>query len=279
MASEPPRSLRRVRVRPRVTVVSSACVVRFVTTTLALLACPSLHTAPSTPIHTSATTSRTPARGLPSATPSRARRRARARWQPSPGTEVARADAVDGLLGHVTELLDAVRRISDDEHLWRARAQRCARCRGRRRAAWRRQRGQVVVAGVLLGGVLLDRVGLDPTNRRGPLRCSGRRCRHVMHAKNCASGSHLGRVGVRAGRCPRSATFASSKRAAGSPQGSRISPLEARRVASAAISKSRFLRCRGRGALRPPSSYSPYRDPRRLPRRTRVAVASRSTAR
>ena len=109
--------------------------------------------------------------------------------------------------------------------------------------------------------------------------CSGRRCRHVMHAKNCASGSHLGRVGVRAGRCPRSATFASSKRAAGSPQGSRISPLEARRVASAAISKSRFLRCRGRGALRPPSSYSPYRDPRRLPRRTRVAVASRSTAR
>ena len=59
--------------------------------------------------------------------------------------------------------------------------------------------------------------------------CSGRRCRHVMHAKNCASGSHLGRVGVRAGRCPRSATFASSKRAAGSPQGSRISPLEARR--------------------------------------------------
>ena len=87
--------------------------------------------------------------------------------------------------------------------------------------------------------------------------CSGRRCRHVMHAKNCASGSHLGRVGVRAGRCPRSATFASSKRAAGSPQGSRISPLEARRVASAAISKSRFLRCRGRGALRPPSSYSP----------------------
>ena len=83
--------------------------------------------------------------------------------------------------------------------------------------------------------------------------CSGRRCRHVMHAKNCASGSHLGRVGVRAGRCPRSATFASSKRAAGSPQGSRISPLEARRVASAAISKSRFLRCRGRGALRPPS--------------------------
>ena len=82
--------------------------------------------------------------------------------------------------------------------------------------------------------------------------CSGRRCRHVMHAKNCASGSHLGRVGVRAGRCPRSATFASSKRAAGSPQGSRISPLEARRVASAAISKSRFLRCRGHGALRPP---------------------------
>ena len=103
--------------------------------------------------------------------------------------------------------------------------------------------------------------------------CSGRRCRHVMHAKNCASGSHLGRVGVRAGRCPRSATFASSKRAAGSPQGSRISPLEARRVASAAISKSRFLRCRGRGALRPPSSYSPLRELRRRP----LEAASPST--
>ena len=82
--------------------------------------------------------------------------------------------------------------------------------------------------------------------------CSGRRCRHVMHAKNCASGSHLGRVGVRAGRCPRPATFASSGRPAGSPQGSRISPPEARRVASAAISKSRFLLWRRREAVGPP---------------------------